>query len=132
MRGLDGKTAIVAGGSTLVGQSVAETLVGYGCSVVIADVNVPDGEAATKKLGSKARFVRCDLTSDADIAALVKAAVEATGRLDYLVNVACTYLGLLRISLTYDAPTGTGKTTARTDTYHGRFVKLEHFHNWRR
>ena len=32
--------------------------------------------------------------------------------------------GLLRISLTYDAPTGTGKTTARTDTYRGRFVKL--------
>jgi uncharacterized protein YndB with AHSA1/START domain len=32
--------------------------------------------------------------------------------------------GSLRISLTYDAPTGTGKTTARTDTYHGRFVKL--------
>jgi uncharacterized protein YndB with AHSA1/START domain len=30
-----------------------------------------------------------------------------------------------RISLTYDAPTGTGKTTAHTDTYHGRFVKLE-------
>ncbi len=32
--------------------------------------------------------------------------------------------GSLRISLTYDAPTGTGKTTARTDAYHGRFVKL--------
>ncbi len=32
--------------------------------------------------------------------------------------------GLFRISLTYDAPTGTGKTTAHTDTYHGRFVKL--------
>src|SRR6266704_3897476 len=32
--------------------------------------------------------------------------------------------GLFRISLTYDAPTGTGKTTAQTDTYHGRFVKL--------
>jgi uncharacterized protein YndB with AHSA1/START domain len=32
--------------------------------------------------------------------------------------------GSLRISLTYDAPTGTGKTTARTDTYHGRFIKL--------
>jgi uncharacterized protein YndB with AHSA1/START domain len=32
--------------------------------------------------------------------------------------------GSLRISLTYDAPTGTGKTTAHTDTYHGRFVKL--------
>ena len=32
--------------------------------------------------------------------------------------------GLFRISLTYDGPTGTGKTTAQTDTFHGRFVKL--------
>ena len=32
--------------------------------------------------------------------------------------------GAFRISLAYDAPTGTGKTTAHTDTYHGRFVKL--------
>ena len=32
--------------------------------------------------------------------------------------------GSSRISLTYDAPTGTGKTSAQTDTYHGRFVKL--------
>ncbi|MBI5879670.1 MAG: SRPBCC family protein [Chloroflexi bacterium] len=32
--------------------------------------------------------------------------------------------GSIRISLTYDEPTGTGKTTSHTDTYHGRFVKL--------
>lgn len=32
--------------------------------------------------------------------------------------------GAFRISLTYDAPTGTGKTSAHTDTYHGRFVQL--------
>src|SRR5260370_19448357 len=32
--------------------------------------------------------------------------------------------GSFRISLTYDAPTRVGKPTARTDTYHGRFVKL--------
>lgn len=32
--------------------------------------------------------------------------------------------GSFRISLTYDEPTGTGKTTAHTDTYRGRFVKL--------
>jgi uncharacterized protein YndB with AHSA1/START domain len=32
--------------------------------------------------------------------------------------------GSFRISLTYDEPTGIGKTTARTDTYHGRFVRL--------
>ncbi len=32
--------------------------------------------------------------------------------------------GAFRISLTYDAPTGTGKTASHTDTYRGRFVKL--------
>lgn len=32
--------------------------------------------------------------------------------------------GAFRISLTYDAPTATGKTTAHTDTYHGHFAKL--------
>jgi len=32
--------------------------------------------------------------------------------------------GYFRISLTYDEPTETGKTTARTDTFHGRFVRL--------
>jgi uncharacterized protein YndB with AHSA1/START domain len=32
--------------------------------------------------------------------------------------------GSFRISLTYDTPTGTGKTTEHTDTYHGHFVKL--------
>jgi uncharacterized protein YndB with AHSA1/START domain len=32
--------------------------------------------------------------------------------------------GIFRVSLTYEEATGTGKTTAHTDTYHGRFVKL--------
>ena len=32
--------------------------------------------------------------------------------------------GSFRVSLTYDAPTGTGKSAQHTDTYHGRFVKL--------
>jgi uncharacterized protein YndB with AHSA1/START domain len=32
--------------------------------------------------------------------------------------------GSFRISLTYDTPTGTGKTSTHTDTYHGRFVDL--------
>ncbi len=32
--------------------------------------------------------------------------------------------GEFRVSLTYQAPTGTGKTSAQTDTYHGRFIRL--------
>jgi NAD(P)-dependent dehydrogenase (short-subunit alcohol dehydrogenase family) len=39
---LTAKPPIVAGGSTLIGQSVAVTLAGYGCNVVIAGINVAD------------------------------------------------------------------------------------------
>lgn len=92
MRGLNGKTAIVAGGATLIGQAVNATLAGYGSTVVIADIDVAGGEAAASSLSGKGFFVKCDLTSDADIAALVETVVARTGRLDFLVNVACTYL----------------------------------------
>jgi NAD(P)-dependent dehydrogenase (short-subunit alcohol dehydrogenase family) len=92
MRGLEGKTAIVAGGATLIGQVIAEILIGYGCAAVIADINEADGQAAADKLGGKASFIRTDLASDDDIGSLVEKTVEKTGRLDFLVNVACTYL----------------------------------------
>jgi len=40
--------------------------------------------------------------------------------LEFTAREGCSF----RISLTYDRPTGTGKTTDQTDTYHGHFVKL--------
>ena len=48
--------------------------------------------ARRDSIGPKATFVRTDITSDDDISALVAATVERHGRLDFLVNVACTYL----------------------------------------
>jgi NAD(P)-dependent dehydrogenase (short-subunit alcohol dehydrogenase family) len=92
MRGLKGKTAIVSGGATKIGQGIAETLAGYGVHAVIADINEVDGAAAAKRLGASTSFIRTDITVDADIKALVEKTVAATGRLDFLVNVACTYL----------------------------------------
>ena len=93
MRGLDDKTAIVVGGSTMIGQSVAETLVGYGADVVIADINEADGEPRRNTLGGKARFIRCrHHERRRHCRRWSKETVEATGRLDFLVNVACTYL----------------------------------------
>lgn len=92
MKGLDGKVAIISGGVTLIGESCASALAGYGVNVVIADINEPAGERAAQEIGAKASFVRADITSDADIAALVAKTVECHGRLDFLVNVACTYL----------------------------------------
>jgi NAD(P)-dependent dehydrogenase (short-subunit alcohol dehydrogenase family) len=92
MKGLDGKTAIVSGGATLIGESCAAVLAGYGVNVVIADINEADGSKVANGIGPKASFVRTDITSDADIDALVAATVDRHGRLDFLVNVACTYL----------------------------------------
>jgi NAD(P)-dependent dehydrogenase (short-subunit alcohol dehydrogenase family) len=94
MKGLDGKTAIVSGGATLIGESCAAVLAGYGVNVVIADINEADGRKVASAIGRSASFVRADITSDADIDALVATTVERHGRLDFLVNVACTYLDI--------------------------------------
>ena len=92
MKGLDGKTAIVSGGATLIGASCASVLAGYGVNVVIADINEADGKQVAEKIGARAAFIRADITSDDDIASLVAATIKRFGRLDFLVNVACTYL----------------------------------------
>ncbi|MBN9253807.1 MULTISPECIES: SDR family oxidoreductase [unclassified Mesorhizobium] len=92
MKGLEGKTAIISGGATLIGEKCAAVLAGYGVNVVIADVNAEAGARAAAAIGSKASFIRTDITNDADIAALVATTVKQHGRLDFLVNVACTYL----------------------------------------
>lgn len=86
MRGLQGKTAIVPGGATKIGQAVVERLRAEDCRVMVADL--ADGGAEAADLG----YCRCDLRSDADIAALVAATKERFGRIDFLVNVACSYL----------------------------------------
>jgi len=92
MKGLQGKTAIVSGGATIIGARCAAVLASYGTNVVIADINEDDGKAVAKDIGAKASFVRADVTSDADIASLIETVIKKHGRLDYLVNVACTYL----------------------------------------
>ena len=47
-----------------------------------------------------------------------------TGMTSYVHHFDPREGGTFRISLTYDVPNGTGKTTAQTDTHHGHFVKL--------
>ena len=70
---------------------------------------------------------------DAPRAAVYRALVDARAVTTWMVPNGMTSQvhtfdaregGAFRISLTYDEPTGTGKTTAHTDTYHGRFVEL--------
>jgi NAD(P)-dependent dehydrogenase (short-subunit alcohol dehydrogenase family) len=81
--------AIVTGSASGIGRGIAEYLAGRGVSVVVADVRDDDGNSVAQhlaELGPGAMFVHADVSKKADVEALVAAAAERFGRLDYLVN----------------------------------------------
>ena len=81
--------AIVTGAASGIGRGIAEHLAGKGVSVVVADIQDDDGEGVAQHLveqGGQAMFVHTDVTKKAQVEALVAAAAERFGRLDYLVN----------------------------------------------
>lgn len=92
MRGLSGKTALVTGGATLIGVGVVEAFAAAGTRVVVADIDEAGGTALADRLGTTVRFVAADITRDADVATAVSEAAAKFGRLDFAVNLACTYL----------------------------------------
>ncbi|MFN0156257.1 MAG: SDR family oxidoreductase [Gaiella sp.] len=92
MKGLEGRVALVTGGSTLIGRAVVRELHAQGMAVVIADIDEGPGEALATELGERACFQRTDITVDADLEACVTAAVARYGGLHAVVNLACTYL----------------------------------------
>jgi NAD(P)-dependent dehydrogenase (short-subunit alcohol dehydrogenase family) len=83
---IQGSSFIVTGGASGLGEGTVRMLAANGGRVIIADVQVEKGEALAKELG--ARFVKCDVTSEADGKAAVDAAVAAHGTLNGLVNCA--------------------------------------------
>jgi NAD(P)-dependent dehydrogenase (short-subunit alcohol dehydrogenase family) len=79
---------IVTGGASGLGASTARMIVEAGGKVVLADVQLDAGQKLAAELGEgKARFVKCDVTSEADGLAVVEAAT-AMGTLRGLVNCA--------------------------------------------
>ena len=95
---LAGKVALVSGAASGMGQSEATIFAREGAKVVVADILEMEGKQVADKIaagGGQARFVKLDVTSEAEWDAAVKAAVGAFGKLDVLVNNA-------GISGTYD------------------------------
>ena len=88
--GLQGKTAVVTGGSRGIGRAICEELAKQGANIVL---NYAGNEAAANEaaeacraLGAQVLAVRGDVSREADCAALVTVAVEAFGTVDILVN----------------------------------------------
>jgi 3-oxoacyl-[acyl-carrier protein] reductase len=88
---LDGKVAVVTGGAQGIGLEIARTFLAQGASVVLGDVNAEAAEKSAAELGAahegaKAVGLRCDVTSEEEVGALVRAAVDQLGTLDIMIN----------------------------------------------
>jgi NAD(P)-dependent dehydrogenase (short-subunit alcohol dehydrogenase family) len=86
---LDGKVAVITGAGQGIGAAAARRMAEEGARVVVSDVNRDTGEAvaaAIREAGGDAQFVAADVSSSADVVALIQAADDAYGRLDVLHN----------------------------------------------
>jgi NAD(P)-dependent dehydrogenase (short-subunit alcohol dehydrogenase family) len=102
---LDGKVAVVTGAGSGIAKASVAIIVREGGKVIAADVS--GGEKTTAaELGPDVVPVHCDVTSEDDVEAAVRAAVEQFGRLDAVLNVAGIAAGAMITDVTseqYDA-----------------------------
>lgn len=84
----DAPVALVTGGAQGIGRATARAFLASGHRVVIADVDTRAGATAVAALnaGDRVRFIPADVASEADVIALISAAVATFGRLDCLIN----------------------------------------------
>lgn len=92
MNGIAGKTAIVTGGATIIGAAVVKAFVDEGARVAVADIDTAGGAALSEKLGDAVMFQKTDITDDAQVETFVDVTAQLFGGVDFLVNLACTYL----------------------------------------
>jgi 3-oxoacyl-[acyl-carrier protein] reductase len=86
---LKDKVAIITGGGSGFGEGMARRFAAEGARVIVNDINAEGGERVAgviRQQGGDARFVRADVAKAGDVKAMVKAAVDAHGRVDIMVN----------------------------------------------
>jgi len=96
---LKDKVAIITGAAGGIGAAMALGYVREGAKVVVADI--ADGQKVVdtlKKEGGEALYVKTDVTKEADCEAMAKAAVEAYGGIQILVNNAAMYAAIIKKS----------------------------------
>lgn len=94
MKRYEGKVVLItggAGGVASLGAEIVRRFHGEGAMVAIADINEDQGAALSEELGERAIFLRTDITSDEDIKTVFESTIDHFGKLDALINCACTY-----------------------------------------
>ncbi|MCI9023775.1 MAG: SDR family oxidoreductase [Dorea sp.] len=103
---LDGKAIYVTGGASGIGKSVATALAEAGADVAIVDVNLEGAEAVAKEIaeatGSKTIAIRCDVTNQDDVEAMVAKVVDTYGKLDACFNNAGICLNVPAEEMTFE------------------------------
>ena len=92
---LEGKNAIITGGASGIGRAICEVFAEEGARLTIADIDAEGGEqtlASIRAAGGKAQFVATDVSQEADVEAMVRAAVDAYGTVNILVNDAAAFV----------------------------------------
>ncbi|MEW2740370.1 SDR family oxidoreductase [Providencia sp. PROV130] len=91
MKGLNNKVAIVTGGATKIGATVAKVLSDYGVNVTIFDIDKENGEKVAQS-NPNIDFQSVDITDDQQLKQGIDRVAQKYGQLDFLVNLAATYL----------------------------------------
>ncbi|HVA10333.1 MAG TPA: SDR family NAD(P)-dependent oxidoreductase, partial [Acidimicrobiales bacterium] len=83
---LDGKVAIVTGGSSGIGLGTVERFLAEGARVVVADIDRDRGQAVVADLGQEAAFAHTDVGQPDQVVAMVAFALERFGGLHIMFN----------------------------------------------
>lgn len=85
---LKGKTFIVTGGGSGLGEGTCRVFAAAGANVIVADVNKEGGERVAADLAAQARFAECNVTDEASVQATVQAALDNFGGIHGAINCA--------------------------------------------
>ena len=89
MKVLEHKVALVTGGTSGIGKATALAMGAAGAKVVFSGRREPEGEDTAnliRQAGAECLFVRSDISSEADVKALIEKTVTSYGRLDVVFN----------------------------------------------
>ncbi len=84
-----GQVALITGAAAGIGRATAQAFAEQGLKVVLADIDeagIRDGAQSIRAAGGEAIAVRCDVTRDAEVKALIEQTLAQFGRLDYAFN----------------------------------------------